>query len=77
MGFFSLPRKTVAVGAAGVIVVSGLAGVAISRSEHENGPRYRGYLEKFGGEHEEEDHGVESVVGGPASESSEIYNAMT
>ncbi|HEX2356995.1 MAG TPA: hypothetical protein VHI50_11110, partial [Micromonosporaceae bacterium] len=40
-----------------------------------NEPRYRGYVERIGGE--EEEHGVESVVGDPESESSEIYNSIT
>jgi hypothetical protein len=59
------------------VVIGGAAGVALNRGDDENGPRYRGYLEKFGGEHEEEEHGVEAVVGGPDSESSEIYNSLT
>jgi hypothetical protein len=82
MGLSSLPRRTVAIAATCVVVVGGIAGVAISRSDQENGPRYRGYLERVGGEHEEEaeaegEHGVEGVVGGPSSESSEIFSALT
>jgi hypothetical protein len=80
MGLSSLPRKGVAIAAACAVVVGGVAGVAISRSDQENEPRYRGYLERVGGEHAEDgerEHGVEGVVGGPESESSEIFSALT
>ena len=80
MALSSLPRKSVAVAAACAVVVGGAAGVALTRADHESGPRYRGYLERIGGEDEGEaarEHGIEAAVGGPSSESSEIFNALT
>ncbi|MEP6761752.1 MAG: glycosyl hydrolase, partial [Sporichthyaceae bacterium] len=80
MGLSSLPRKSVAIAAACAVVVGGAAGVALTRADQESGPRYRGYLERVGGEEEaeaESEHGVEAVVGGPSSESSEIFSALT
>ena len=49
--------------------------------EDRSGPRYVGYLERVQGEEaeerEREEHGIPDVVGGAASESSEIYNSIT
>jgi hypothetical protein len=78
----SLTRRTrvatVTTAAVAVAVAAVAAGLYASGQAPgtPNEPRYRGYLERIGGE-EEEEHGVESVVGDPESESSEIYNSIT
>ena len=72
-------RMAVALTAAGALALAGL-GVATQGGgggEDQAGPRYRGYLEKIGAESEEEEHGIPDSVGGPSSESSEIYNSIT
>lgn len=72
-------RALVALAAAGALGLAGL-GVATQGGGgggDQAGPRYRGYLEKIRGESEEEEHGIPDSVGGPSSESSEIYNSIT
>jgi hypothetical protein len=72
-------RVAMALVAAGALAVAGL-GVATqggsSGDGDQAGPRYRGYLEKIGAESEEE-HGIPDSVGGPSSESGEIYTSIT
>ncbi len=74
-------RKYVAAVVAVVVVVAAVVAVAFLRggggaNNDTREPRYRGYVEKVGGE-EAGERGVESEVGGPANESDEIYNAIT
>ena len=77
MGFSFTRRTRVATvtAVAAVAVVAVAAGIYVS-NEDRHEPRYRGYVEKVGGE-EEEEHGVEGVVGDPESESAEIFNSIT
>lgn len=72
-------RVAVALAAAGALALAGV-GVATQGgggSEDQAGPQYRGYLEKIRGESEEGEHGVPDSVGGPSSESGEIYSSIT
>lgn len=77
----SLPRnRYVAAAAAAVVATAGLVTYTTVVADRGSEPHYRGYLEKVGGEEakeEAEKHGVESIVGGPDSESSEIYSSIT
>jgi hypothetical protein len=71
----SIPkRKYLAIGAAVTVAVAAV-GVSIAvLSEEECAAQYRGYVERFCGEEEEEQgHGVEGAVG----ESGEIFDALT
>jgi hypothetical protein len=58
-----------------VAVAAGAVAV-VALSEEECAVQYRGYVERFCGE-EEEEHGIEGKVGDPADESGEILNAIT
>jgi hypothetical protein len=72
-------RMAVALAAVGAMALAGL-GVATQGGGgggDQAGPRYVGYLEKIRGESEDEEHGIPDSVGGPSSESSEIYNSIT
>lgn len=69
-------RKVLVAAIATVVAVAGIATAILVGGEDESRePRYRGYLEKVGGE-EAEEHGIKGVVGGPESESSEILNSI-
>ncbi|HEX5997186.1 MAG TPA: hypothetical protein VFY84_18765 [Jiangellales bacterium] len=66
---------TATVVAAAAVVATGVFTAGGRPDTGANEPRYRGYLERIG--EEEEEHGVEGVVGDPESESGEILNAIT
>ena len=71
-------RRLVAAGAAAAVAAAAVLVVTLTRDGDRAEPRYRGYLERIGGESEQEnEHGVEEFVGDPGSESSEIYNSIT
>jgi hypothetical protein len=70
-------RRLVAAGAAAAVAVATILAVTLTRDGDRAEPRYRGYLEKIGGESEEKEHGIEEFVGNPGSESTEIYNSIT
>jgi hypothetical protein len=70
-------RRLVAAGAAAGVAVATVLAVSLTRDGDRAEPRYRGYLERIGGESEEKEHGIEEFVGDPGSESSEIYNSIT
>src|SRR5262245_19117219 len=70
-------RRLVAAGAATAVAAATVLVVTLTRNDDRAEPRYRGYLERIGGESEEEEHGVAEFVGDPGSESSEIYNSNT
>jgi hypothetical protein len=75
----TLPKRRIIAAAAATVVVAAVAvaaGILTIDGDQGREPRYRGYLEKIGGE-EAEEHGVEGIVGDPESESSEIYNSIT
>ena len=68
---------TLTAATAAVAVAAVATGLYVS-GEDRNEPRYRGYLERMGGEEEEEEeHGVEGIVGDPDSESAEILSSIT
>jgi hypothetical protein len=77
----SIPRRKYTAAAAATVVALAAAvttGVLIKGGDSDGRePKYRGYLEKFGGEREEDEHGVEGIVGDPESESSEILSSIT
>lgn len=60
-----------------VLTVATAVTVAVTTTREHEGPQYRGYLQKVGGEQEGEGHGVAAIVGGPSSESSEIFSSIT
>lgn len=75
-----LPRnRYVAAALAAAVVTAGVVTVSVLREDPGSEPHYRGYLERVGGEEareEAEKHGVESIVGGPETESDEIYSSI-
>ena len=72
MAFSITRRRYVAVASAAVVAAAAvITGVILSNEDNSREPRYRGYLDRAGGE-EAEEHGIEGVVGDPASESAEI-----
>lgn len=77
MAFSITRRRYVAVASAAVVAAAAvITGVILSNEDDSREPRYRGYLERAGGE-EAEEHGIEGVVGDPASESDEILSSIT
>jgi hypothetical protein len=73
----ALPKRKYLVMAAAATLAVAAVGVGISLyGEEDCAAQYRGYVEKFCGG-EEAEHGVEGIVGDPASESGEIFSALT
>jgi hypothetical protein len=74
----ALPRRRylVAAGTATVVAAAAVTAGVLVRKDESREPHYRGYLERAGGE-EEEEHGIKDVVGDPESESAEIFTSIT
>ncbi len=70
-------RRLIAAGSVAAIAAATVLVATLNGDDDRAEPRYRGYLEKIGEEEGEEHEGVESIVGDPGSESSEIYNSIT
>jgi hypothetical protein len=70
-------NRYIATGTVAAVAVATAVTVGVMTMGQPQGPQYRGYLEKVGGEQEGEGHGVPAIVGGPSSESSEIYSSIT
>jgi hypothetical protein len=77
---FSPPRRRYVAAAAATVVAAATAitvGILTTGEDEGRQPRYRGYLERVGGEAEEHERGVEGIVGDPGSESDEILSSIT
>ncbi|SCL29453.1 hypothetical protein GA0070624_3885 [Micromonospora rhizosphaerae] len=77
MALLLTKRRRIAAVTATVVAVAAVATAGLLANMDDNEPHYRGYLERIGGEEEEEGHGVEGIVGDPESESSEILSSIT
>ena len=78
MALLLTKRRRVAAVTATVVAAAAVATAGLLYNMDDNEPHYRGYLERIGGEEEEEEgHGVEGIVGDPESESSEILSSIT
>ncbi|MGE5829022.1 MAG: glycosyl hydrolase [Micromonosporaceae bacterium] len=76
MAFLTKRRRYFAIAAAAVVAVAAvLIGVVAIGEDDSRQPRYRGYLERVGGE-EAEERGIEGAVD-PQSESDEILNSIS
>ncbi|PWU50602.1 glycosyl hydrolase [Micromonospora globispora] len=77
MALLLTKRRRVAAVTATVVAAAAVTTAGLLYNMDDNEPHYRGYLERIGGEEEEEGHGVEGIVGDPESESSEILSSIT